>query len=354
MKKIYSWTIIIIISFSIIFAFSFTGCAPEEEPFIEDPIEEEPFIEEPLEPSEKEWEIVFVPRVMEGTFFDRTEQGLTLASEAFEINAYQRGDIDVDPHSQVTIIEDLIASEVDAILVTPVDPVVVEPVLQRAMEEGILTISYGSPVHMDAVTWDIRALDDEAFGRHIWDLLVEHMGESGDYAVLIGHPEIPEQAIWFDAGISYAEEQYPDLNLVRERIPTEESFELAYDATIDLIEAFPEVEGIIGLGLMNPPGIASAIRDSNLIDEIAVVGTSLPQMSAEYLKDGSLNAATLWDPLWESYTSAYIAKTELEGEEIYDGMECPGYDVPLQVEENIIIPCSWIVFTEENVDEFPF
>lgn len=359
MKKISLWTIITILCISLTVVFSFAGCASAtapvaEEPVVEEPAVEEPVVEEPAEVAEQEWEIVDVPKLAPTPYFDRGAEGLVLASEKFGINAYQIGVIDFDPSAQIAIIEDLIARDVDAILACAIDPDSLVPVLKRAMDAGILTMAYSSPVSEEAITWDVRSLDDEAFGRHIWDLLVENMGDSGDYAVLTGQIDTPDHTLWFYAGKEYAEEKYPDLNLVTERIPTDEKLEVAYDTTIDLLSTYPDLKGMIGLGAGNPPGIAKAIRDRGLIGEIAVVGTSLPQMSAEYLKDGSLNVATLWDPLWISYVTAYIAKLELEGQEIYDGMEVPGYDAQLKVDGKIIIPGPWTDFIAENVDEFLF
>ncbi len=354
MKKSLLW----LVTLMLVVTFSLVGCkaAPivveEEKPAVVEEVEG--VVEEPEEVAEKEWEIVDVPKLAPTPYFDRGVEGLELASERFGINAYQIGTIDFDPSAQIAIVEDLIARDVDAILVCAIDPDSLIPVLKRAMDAGILTMAYSSPVAEEAITWDIRSLDDEAYGRHIWDLLVEHMGDSGDYAVLTGQIDTPDHTSWFYAGTEYAEKEYPDLNLVTGRIPTDEKLEVAYETTIDLLATYPDLKGVIGLGAGNPPGIAKAIRDKGLIGEIATLGTSLPQMSAEYLKDGSLNVATLWDPLWISYVTAYVAMLELEGKEIHDGMEVPGYDVPLEVDGKIIIPGPWTDYTAENVDEFPF
>lgn len=314
-------------------------------------------VEEQLMKASKEWVIADVPKLAPTPYFDRGAEGLKLASEKFGIKAYQIGAVDFDPSAQIKIIEDLIAKKVDSILACAIDPNSLVPVLKKAMNSGILTMSYSSPVDESAVKWDVRSLDDKEFGEHLWDTLVQFMGDSGEYAVLTGQIDTPDHTMWFNYGTEYAKNKYPNLKLVTERIPTDEKMEVAYDTTIDLLKTYPSLKGIIGLGAGNPPGIAKALRDKGLKDKVAAVGTGLPSMCADYLKDGSLDIASLWDPLNISYVAAYISLLTLEGKEdqIKTGMEIPDYNGgQIKVNGKVIIPGTYLDFTAENVNDFPF
>jgi simple sugar transport system substrate-binding protein len=355
MKKIVLWSLFLVVSISMLVTFLVGGCATEKATEEVEKETEEVAEDVDKDTAEEEWVIVDVPKLSPTPYFDRGVVGLELASEKFGIDAYQLGNVEFDSSAQIKIIEDLIAKDVDAILVCAIDPNSMVPVLKKAMDNGILTMSYSSPVDESAITWDVRSLDDEAFGRHLWDTLVQFMGESGDYAVLTGQMDTPDHTLWFEAGTEYAKEEYPNLNLVTDRIPTNEELEVAYETTVDLLKTYPDLKGLIGLGVGNPPGIAKAIRDKELIGEVAVVGSSMPSMSKEYLKDGSQSIGSLWDPKWVSYIASYIAMLTLEGEDenIVDGMEIPEYG-KVKVDGKVIIPGGWIDFTGENVDDYPF
>ncbi len=228
-------------------------------------------------------------------------------------------------------------------------------VLQKAMEAKIITMGYDSITDESGITWAAKSVDYKPFAEHIWDNLVQFMGDSGDYAVLTGQIDTPDHTAWFTFGTEYAAKKYPNLKLVTERIPTNEVLENAYNATNNLLDTYPNLKGIVGLGL-NPPGAAKAIRERNLSGKVAVVGTSLPQMSAEYLKDGSMSICTLYDPKWINYCAVYIAKLTLEGKtaEVVDGMQIPGYDFKLMVDGKNIVTVAPLDFTAKNVDEYGF
>lgn len=372
MKRGLLLTAVTVVSLVLIATLSFAGCkatsvtetaaettvaeTSAEEVSTETPAETSA-VEEGLAKASKEWVIADVPKLAPTPYFDRGAEGLKLASEKFGIKAYQIGAVDFDPSAQIKIIEDLIAKKVDAILACAIDPNSLVPVLKKAMDSGILTMSYSSPVEESAIRWDVRSLDDKEFGEHLWDTLVQFMGDSGEYAVLTGQIDTPDHTMWFNYGTEYAKTKYPNLKLVTERIPTDEKMDVAYDTTIDLLKTYPNLKGIIGLGAGNPPGIAKALRDKGLKDEVAAVGTGLPSMCAEYLKDGSLDIASLWDPLNISYVAAYIAMLTLEGKEdqIKTGMEIPDYTGgEIKVDGKVIIPGTYIDFTAENVDDYPF
>ncbi|MCL5986748.1 MAG: substrate-binding domain-containing protein [Actinobacteria bacterium] len=364
MKKYLKMLVVLAVSVSVVFVFSLAGCKPAGTVATETAA---PATETAAPASEtttettggvitkasKEWVIVDVPKLAPTPYFDRGAQGLKEASEKFGINAYQIGAIDFDSSAQVKIIEDLIAKNVDAILACAIDPNSMVPVLKKAMDSGILTMAYSSPVDESAITWDVRSLDDKEFGEHIWDTLVQFMGDSGEYAVLTGQIDTPDHTMWFNYGTEYAKVKYPNLKLVTERIPTDEKLEVAYSKTIDLLKTYPNLKGFIGLGAGNPPGIAKAIREKGLAGKIAVVGTGLPSMSKEYLKDGSLSIASLWDPKGISIVAAYVAMLTLEGQPVTDGMEVPGFG-KIRVDGKVIIPGSYTDFTAENVDDYPF
>lgn len=57
--------------------------------------------------------------------------GRQRSGEKLDVNAYQTGPSTPDPAAQVKVIEDLIAKNVNAIIVVPNDAKVLEPVLKK-------------------------------------------------------------------------------------------------------------------------------------------------------------------------------------------------------------------------------
>ena len=104
-------------------------------------------------------------------WFSAMEAGIKEKAEELGVNAFMVGPTSADPALQVRAIEDLIAQGVDVIGVVPNDAGVLEPVLKRAMDQGIKVITHESPAQQN-VDWDFEL----AHGRSVSSSLELTMG----------------------------------------------------------------------------------------------------------------------------------------------------------------------------------
>jgi simple sugar transport system substrate-binding protein len=298
------------------------------------------------------YEIAVVVKIAGIPWFNRLEEGVKQAAEELGVNAYMVGPADADPAQQAKMVEDLVAKGVDAIAVVPNDAKALEPVFAKAREQGIKIITHESPDQVGN-DFDLELIDNVKFGQHHWDKLVEFMGSEGEFAVIVGSLTVPLHNLWADEGLKYAAEKYPGLTLVTERIPSGEDQELSRQKTLELLQAYPNLKGIVGFGSLGPPGAAQALKEKGLEDEVAVVGTVIPGHAAPYLKDGSMDWGILWDPKDAGFGMVWMAKHMLEGGDITDGMEIPNIG-PVQLDGNVAVVDAMIDITGENADSFGF
>jgi simple sugar transport system substrate-binding protein len=307
----------------------------------------------PAEPGDKgPYEIAVVVKITGIPWFNRMEEGVNKAAQELGVNSYQVGPADADPAQQVKLVEDLITKGVDAIAVVPNDAKALEPVFQKAKEKGIIIITHESPDQVGN-DYDLELIDNVKFGQHHWDKLVEYMGDSGQYAILVGSLTVPLHNLWADEGIKYAEEKYPNLELVTERIPSAEDQELSRQKVLELIKAYPDLKGVVGFGSLGPPGAAQAVKEKGLEDKIAVVGTVLPEHASPYLKDGSLDWGILWDPGDAGYGMVWIAKHVLDGNTIENGQDIAGLG-KTELNGKVIKVDAMIDITAENAEQYGF
>lgn len=300
--------------------------------------------------------ILVMPKLIGIPYFNASEDGAIQAGEDLGVNVEYNGPTTADAAAQVTMIEDYISRGVDVIAVAPNDPAALRPVLQQAREQGIIVMDWDTPADKELVDLSVHQIDDKVYGEHNWDLLVEHMGtESGQYAILTGGLAADNLNTWIDYGLEYAREEYPNLELVAERIPTNESQQEAYNKALNTLKAYPELDGIIGISTPAPIGAAQAVEEQGLEDDVAVVGTSLPTDSCPYLKSGALDEATLWDPSKLGYLTVYLANELLKGNEITDGMEVPNVgEISVKPDGKTVIMGPPTDFTAENCEDFGF
>ena len=299
-----------------------------------------------------EYEIATVVKITGIPWFNRLEEGVDQAGDELGIKTYQIGPADADPAQQVKMVEDLIIKGVDAICITPNDAKALEPAFAKAKEKGIAIITHESP-DQAGKDYDVELIDNVKFGRHFWDMLVEYMGDSGQYAIFVGSLTVPLHNLWADVGIEYAKEKYPNLELVTERIPCGEDQELSKQTTLELLKTYPDLKGIIGFGSLGPPGAAQALKEKGLAGKVSVVGTVLPDHAASYLKEGSMQHGILWDPKDAGFAMTWIALQVVEGKKITEGMNIPGLG-KIILDGDVIKVDAVIDITKDNVDSFGF
>ncbi|WP_368297517.1 autoinducer 2 ABC transporter substrate-binding protein [Cytobacillus firmus] len=300
--------------------------------------------------------IAVVPKLVGIPYFNASEKGAIKAGEELGVNVIYTGPTEADAAQQVKVVEDLISQNVDVIAVAPNDPASLTPVLKKAKEQGITVMDWDTPADQSVVELSVHQIDDEGYGRHIAKSLVEQMGsEEGEIAILTGGLSAANLNSWIDGAKKELEENYPNLKLVTDIIPTDEKQPVAYQKTLDLIKAYPDLKGIMAFSTIAPIGAAQAVQEKGLQDKIAVVGTALPNDSKPFLEDGSLDVAILWEPDKLGYLTVALAKDLAEGKNPEDGQDVSGVGkIELWDDNKTVIMGPPTDFTAENAGDYDF
>lgn len=278
----------------------------------------------------KTFKIAIMPKLVGIPYFNATEEGALQAGKDLGVEVIYTGPTKADAAEQVKMLEDLINQGVDAICVAPNDAAALTNVLKKAKENGILVLDWDTPADPELVDASVHQINDKDLGELLVDLLVQEMGtDTADYAIITGGLSASNLNAWIDYSIAYAQEKYPNLNLVTDKQPSDEKQQEAMKITIDLLSAYPEIKGFLGYSTPAPLGIAQGIREKGLQDKVAVVGTAVKEDCQEYLADGSLDVGVLWDPARLGYLTIATAKHLLEGKEL-STLTVDGYDLTME------------------------
>jgi simple sugar transport system substrate-binding protein len=295
--------------------------------------------------ADETYTIAVVVKIVGIPFFNVFEDGVKRASSELGVNGYVTGPTEADPAQQVKIVEDLINSDVDAIVVVPNDATALEPVLGRARQKGIVVIANESP-DQEGANADVEMIDNKKFAEAAAESLAKASGGRGGYVIYVGGLSVPLHNTWADVARDYLASNYPNLKEVTDRIPCGEDAELAYTRTWELLTTYPDLAGILGFGSLGPIGAAQALKERNLAGKVAVVGNVMPEMAAPYLKEGSITEGYLWNPADSGYASVFAAKYLLENKPI-NGIDIPGIGKPA-ITGNTLAFDATLVITADN------
>jgi len=301
----------------------------------------------------EQYKMVAVPK-LRAPWFNEFEKGLLKAGKDFGVNAYQQAPESADEALQVRLIGDAINQGINALLVVPNDAKSIVPVLGKARQQKIVTLTHESPQQKNA-DFDVEMIDNKAFGEKAMDILAKGMGTpEGEYAIFVGSLTVPAHNIWADAAIAQAKAHYPNLKPVGDRYPVSEDQSAAHQTALDILTAHPNLKGFLCFGSQGAPGSAQATGEKGLTGKVSVIGTTSPQQAAQYLKDGSMYASILWDPGEAAYAMVYIAKLILEGKRasINASLDIPTLGKPLSFTGNTLIYDRPLVVTKDNLDQY--
>lgn len=253
-------------------------------------------------------------------WFDRLETGVKKFQAAnADVVATQYGPATADSAQQLQIVQDLVAKGVDALAVVPMDPAVLEGTLKRAMDRGTVVVTHEADNQVNTMA-DIEAFDNTFYGASLNERLAQCMGKKGKWTTFVGSLGSRTHMQWVGGGEENAK-KYPDMKLVD---PNNESFDDAngtYDKAKEILRKHPDIAGFQTSAGNDVLGVGRAIEEAGLAGKVCLVGTGLPNPSAQYLESGAITAIGYWDPQKAGMAMNAVAKLLLKKTELKTGMD---------------------------------
>lgn len=301
--------------------------------------------------------MVTVVKISGVGWFDRMEVGVKEFAEETGIDARQEGADDASPEKQIQIIQDLIAQSPAAITVVPNSPEALESVLKQARDQGIIVVAHEAAGIKNADI-DIEAFDNRAYGAKIMDNLAECMDDSGQYVSFVGGLTAKTHMDWVGGAYDQQQAEYPDLTRVEEPVESKEDENVAYQRAKELLAKYPDIKGFQGSAGTDVAGIARAVQEAGLEDQVCVMGTSIPSVAKKYIVDGSIDKIFFWDPAMAGKAQLKIAQLLVDGEKITDGTDLgiEGYNSLKKLDgfDNVYVGDAAVIVDKDNVDDYDF
>lgn len=220
-----------------------------------------------------DWTIAVVVKDGTSDWFKRMQVGVDEFGKEKTVDVIQKGPANADAASQVQLVEDMINQGVDALCIVPIDPGALESVLKKAMEKGIVVISHEAS-DLKSTLYDVEAFTAEDFGNTMMQELAKAMGEKGQYAQMVAYTTSTTHMEYSNAEYKYQKENYPDMSLINDTVPSAESSEkvdTAYSKAKELLKANSELAGFTGAASVDILGEAQAVEELGLIDKVSIV-----------------------------------------------------------------------------------
>jgi rhamnose transport system substrate-binding protein len=261
--------------------------------------------------------VAFVPKLQGIPYFEAMNTGGQAACEELGCTWLYQGPVEADPAAQADIVRSYIQQGVDTLIVAPNDPDSMAPLLKQAADAGINVATSDTDAPDSVREVFVNQASTEGIGQALTDALLEAMGGSGKYAIVSCGQTAENLNAWIEVQEAYTAEKYPDAEIV-DIVYAGEDQAAATQMATDLMNANPDLTGLVGECTSSAPGVAQAIRDAGKIGQVFSVGLGTPQSMLPYLTDGSSSASILWDVENLGYLTAWAGVQLANGEEFQD------------------------------------
>ena len=299
--------------------------------------------------------IAMLPKLINIDYFDACKRGAEKTANELGVTLIYDGPTEPSGAEQNKFFDTWTRQKVSAICVAPNQPKTITRFVERAKAAGIKVLTWDSDAPESGRDIFVNQVDEKTLGEALMDDLARQMGEEGEWAIAIASLDAANLNTWRRHAEARAKEKYPKMTMVKMEV-TKEDENFAREKVETLLNAYPNLKGILAFDSNSVPGAAEAVKRAGKVGKVAIVGNSTPNKMRPYIKDGVLQSFYLWDPRALGSLTVAVAKLLVDGKEIEDGMDVPGFGkVTLSQEDpTTVIMAEPIRFTKENIDTFDF
>jgi rhamnose transport system substrate-binding protein len=300
--------------------------------------------------------IAMVVKNLGNSFFEACRDGgLEAAEELGGIELIYQGPSTPTAEGQIEIIDSLIAQKVDAIVISANDVDALVPITKRAMNNGIVVISFDSGIASEGRQLHLAPSSSEFIGRSQVKTIAEMIDFEGQIAILSASSQATNQNTWIEwMKVELEESEYSNMELVSV-VYGDDLSDKSYREAMGLFKSYPDLRGIISPTTVGIAAAAKALEDSDLSGVIELTGLGLPSEMMQYIKNGTCKTMSLWNPIDLGYSATYIAYKILAGEfEVTEGgvIRVGRMGDIIVGEDNTAIMSEPYKFNAGNIDQF--
>jgi len=239
----------------------------------------------------KELTIALVPKVVH-PWFDIVNIGAQEMAKTLSENTTTKVTVNyiapaiADVAEQNTILQQAAATQVDGIIIDPLDVDGSAQIFEEIKAQGILITLFDLSPFAD---WTSVCSTDVDMVEFELTRLMKLIGEKGKVAVMQGFPTAPSHKQRYDLFIKRLAEEYPNVTVVDGGVDND-NMETARQQASSTIAANPDLAGYIVCDAAGPVGVGQAIKEAGKVGEIQCVGIGEMTSILDLVKEGALES----------------------------------------------------------------
>ena len=242
----------------------------------------------------KDYNVSFVQGVAGDEFYISMQCGIKAEAKKLGVTVNTQGPQKFDPTLQKPIVDSVVASKPDALLIAPTDVAAMQRPLQDAAAAGIKVVLVDTTVQDPSFAVSQVASDNEGGGAAAFDAIKAKNPQGGKVLVISTDPGIStvdarvkgfQDAAAKDSAFNYVGVQY-----------SHDDPATAAQLVTAALQKDPDIVGIFATNLFAAEGTATGVKQAGKGNQITIVGFDAGPNQVKALKDGTVQALVAQEP----------------------------------------------------------
>lgn len=276
--------------------------------------------------------IAFIPGVANDAYYGSVACGIQAVAQQEGATVNVQAPNSFSPTDQIPILQSVIATKPDAIIIAPTDSKALYAPLREAVDAGIKVVLVDTTLDDPSIAESQISSDNEEAGKVAAETLAKALGNESGSVITVnltaGVTTTDAREKGFAAGIANASGlKYLGQQYSNNSVQTAESIvSAAIAANTDLV-------GIFSTAAFNTEGAVAALKSAAVQDKVKVVGFNANPPGIEQIRNGDVFAQVVLKPYDEGVQAAEQTFNALNGRDVQK-----------------VITTGAVVATAENLD----
>jgi len=254
--------------------------------------------------------IAYVKGYTGDEYYTSQECGVLEAGKKLGLEVTVSGAAEWDPAKQTPVLQAVIQTKPDAIIIDPTDSRAMIGPIQAAIDAGIPVMTIGDYIEQD-IAFTFLAADQSSGGVIAANRLTELLPKGGKILVVGVKPGI-SSTDQRTAGFESIMSKQPQFEYLGSQFTDNDQNKAAAIVSATL-QAHPDLAGIFAVNLITAQGAVAALRQAGATESVVLVGLDASPALAQALREGAIDGLVSQKPRVTGAEAVEIANAYLDG-----------------------------------------
>jgi ribose transport system substrate-binding protein len=262
--------------------------------------------------SSGKYTIAYVPGATGVAFYDTLLSGIKSEAAKLGMSVTYQGSPNFDPSDQTPIVEAVCTKHPSALIVSPTDPVAMQPAINTCLNAGIPVITVDTGLTNTSGLTSAITTDNNSGGKAAADYVGKALKGKGTVALLSLSPTATTQVARISSFKKEIQAAYPGITVLPVQY-TQQATSSSESTARSILAAHPSVGAFFGSAEPNAEGVAAALKALGDTGKVLDVGFDAGPTEVTLLKSGEINAVVAQKAAQEGIDAAQFAYDKITG-----------------------------------------